>query len=334
MVVVIHVAPTIWTHADINTLACNFYDIACRSAVPLFFMMSGQLFLGKPQGPSIKRLYRSNVLKLVVVYAAWTLIYTFISLDYSAVGAEGWSAFAPQFVESMLNPHYHLWFLPVMIVVYLLIPALYALAHFEKGKYLLYSCIVFSGVSIIAAASGMIPSITNDFPGAFGRGVAWVLGYSGYFLWGYYLSTKDFSRARLWQVIVLLAAVIIATVICAQIIGVGNGSPRRYLYANLSLPVLLAAVLIYVLFIKLKPRFESRITQKASVRLSALSAASLAVYLIHPAIVEFLEQQFGSYVFVFTPWLSIPLFALGVFVVCLAAGLILKKLPFIKKWIV
>ena len=62
-VVTIHVCSPYWFNGDVssaNWLFLNLFESASRWAVPIFFMISGTLFLGSTQG--IKTILRKNVL--------------------------------------------------------------------------------------------------------------------------------------------------------------------------------------------------------------------------------------------------------------------------------
>lgn len=66
----------------------------------------------------------------------------------------------------------------------------------------------------------------------------------------------------------------------------------------------------------------------------AVSAASLAIYVLHPFVLEHTRAWLGFDALAFTPWLAVPVRALIVFIICLAVGLVLTRIPFVKKWIV
>lgn len=69
MVVMLHVSAFYWTKLSPESpewRALNFYDSLTRSSVPLFFMISGVFMLSKEQ--TIKRLYRKNILHLIIVF--------------------------------------------------------------------------------------------------------------------------------------------------------------------------------------------------------------------------------------------------------------------------
>lgn len=64
MVIILHVSADNWHTADVDSFewaVFNFYDTAVRSCVPLFFMISGKLFLGRTEIILISKLYKKNI---------------------------------------------------------------------------------------------------------------------------------------------------------------------------------------------------------------------------------------------------------------------------------
>jgi surface polysaccharide O-acyltransferase-like enzyme len=53
----------------------SIFDTATRFAVPVFVMISGALFLDSNKVLSTKKLYRKNILRLVIAFFFWSLIY-------------------------------------------------------------------------------------------------------------------------------------------------------------------------------------------------------------------------------------------------------------------
>lgn len=82
-------------------------------AVPLFVMISGAIFLNPKKNISIKNILKKYIPRLLFAYLFWLVVYALI--------APTWSV-----------PYYHLWFLPMLIGVYLLIPITRKIASDER----------------------------------------------------------------------------------------------------------------------------------------------------------------------------------------------------------
>lgn len=101
-----------------------------KSAVPLFFMISGVLFLRKQV--SLKKLYTKYIFRIVVVMFAWAVFYAvFDSIKY----AEEVKVTVRYFILRILSGHYHLWFLSAILGVYICLPFLQTLiSKMEKQQ--------------------------------------------------------------------------------------------------------------------------------------------------------------------------------------------------------
>ena len=87
---------------------CMTVDPFDRAAVPLFFMISGALFLNHSKSGRIWAFYRHNIPKLVVPLAAWSLIYYI----YNSV-RENTPLSAEHFFGLLFGPgvSFHMWFI-------------------------------------------------------------------------------------------------------------------------------------------------------------------------------------------------------------------------------
>lgn len=340
MVVLIHAAPANWADLNGTTIAYNTYDSIARAAVPIFFMVSGALFLARPGGISLKKLYTSNILKLFTIYLTWTLFYAVCNvLESEAFALQNWSEAWALFLQGILEPKFHLWFLPTMIILYMAMPALYAIVHYDNARYLPYCTLLFLALAIITHSTGLIPNMTSDIPEVLARASIRLLGYSGYFLLGYWLTTLKYERIHIWQLLLVLAVVIAISIVGAHLFAAETGgkpTPIRLFLANFSLPILLEAALLFMIFQKLGPSLNARAA--SSTRFTkgvlALSTASLAIYVLHPFFLEHTTAFLGFGALTFSPWLAVPLRALITFVCCALIGLVLNKIPFVKKWLV
>ena len=96
---------------------CMTVDPFDRAAVPLFFMISGALFLNHSKSGRIWAFYRHNIPKLVVPLAAWSLIYYI----YNSV-RENTPLSAEHFFGLLFGPgvSFHMWFIYSLLGLYLL----------------------------------------------------------------------------------------------------------------------------------------------------------------------------------------------------------------------
>lgn len=144
-VVVIHVAGYALEVMDpmtSNWMIRNFVVCAVRCAVPIFFMLSGTLFMDKEI--SIKILYEKYIFRIFVAWGFWSFLYAMI--DYIACRKNG-EASLGYFVSQFLKGHYHMWFLAALLTAYIFLPILQQLVNAcseEQIKYL--AVVILAGV--------------------------------------------------------------------------------------------------------------------------------------------------------------------------------------------
>lgn len=133
-----------------NPLTYPFYmalSVLCSIAIPIFFMISGALLLGKEE--SLRTLFRKRILRILAVI----LLFSFLQYAYKAV----WLGqpfdlldFLKRTVSSpMIIPY---WYLYSYLVYLLLLPFLRRLARAMRGKeyaYFMLLFLVFGGIKPI-----------------------------------------------------------------------------------------------------------------------------------------------------------------------------------------
>lgn len=210
-----------------------YYAVVCdglvRWCVPVFFMISGALFLMPSKIVMFKDVLSKYVLRLVVAYIFWCVVYCLIEVINGHT-----------LPDDLGVCFYHLWFLPMLMGIYLLIPLLRKLPT-DRGltQYLLIVWLVFSFVKILPVIpSHFVPLVTNDF-----------VGYVGYFILGYFLSTISFSKRRVFMICVLGVLGGLFTIIGTVVISKNRGNASEWFFRYLCPNIIIMAVAMFV-FIK------------------------------------------------------------------------------------
>ena len=81
-----------------------------------------------------------------------------------------------------------------MIGVYFMLPILFSLVKYKNGKYLLYMCILFFVFGILIPTLRLFQYHYTIIPDTLEKFSYELVGYSGYFLLGHYLSKLDFKK--------------------------------------------------------------------------------------------------------------------------------------------
>lgn len=104
------------------------------SATNLFVMISGIFFLSPERNVSISKIWSKNILKLSVAYILWCAIYALLRIYYLTPRQLSWNIF----FEEFMNREGHLWYIPMMLSIYVLVPLLRVFSCNAERKHYLY----------------------------------------------------------------------------------------------------------------------------------------------------------------------------------------------------
>lgn len=328
-VVMLHSAAQFWYTLDINSrewLVANSYNSVFRFGVPVFVMISGALFLDNEYELDIKRLYRHNILRLAVLFVIWSAIYgawdcRFVTLrELGIVGL----------LREMVYGKYHLWFLPMLIGIYMLLPILKEWLEHARMETLRYFLLLFFVVQICRETFAALTTM-GELEYILGLGkVDMVCSYIGYFLWGYYLSHVGVGD-KLRRVIYIGALpAALCNILLGNYLALKAGAPVAEIYDSYGIFTFVIVTAVYVFAVEHinKPTFDSR----AGRLIRELSADTLGVYLLHIGLLEGLEQ-IGLHNMLITNVIGIPLQAILCFAICIAAAALLRRIPVVGKYL-
>jgi surface polysaccharide O-acyltransferase-like enzyme len=298
----------------------NVYDSMVRSCVPLFFILSGYLLLGKQE--PIKEFFIKRINKILLPFIVWSCIYNiwahfFYNKDLSLNSFLG-MVFAPTF--------FHLWFFYVIIGLYLFIPVLrYVIQASPTNILYYYIALWFLAVSVIPFVEKVTHHISIiDFK--------MISGFVGYLVIGHLLGTVPINRRLFLQALALAFLCLLVTIFGTYFLMIRHhGEFDGYFYAYLSPNIVLFSSSS---FIVLRYWFEKlTISENQKKVITAVSSASLGIYLIHPMFLYALEKGwlgFSLNGFVTLPVYTIPLTAVIAFGLSLVVIYFLQKIPFIR----
>ena len=324
-VVFVHLAAQHWADVDVSSRAWFAFNLYCTTgkwSVPIFVMISGALFLGRDV--SISAILKKNVARIATVFLFWSGCYALIDLVFRHAPL---SVVLSQFITG----HYHLWFLYMIVGLYLLIPLLRPIVQNETlTRYFLLLAFVFT---FLLPQLALFTSFVSYEVSAIIHTVImysycfFPLGFTAYFIGGYYLSRRDFSRREEITLYCIGAAGLLVSVFAPVALSRAQGAPSDIFYTYNSLNVLCTSVPIFV-FAKQHLNFP-RMGEQAYALLRKMSKYSFGVYLVHPMVIELL-QHFGIDTFSCNAFFSVPLLAVFVFAVSTAISALLNAIPVIK----
>ncbi len=326
-VVVLHVSAQNWYVTDVDSLewqVFNFADSIVRWSVPVFVMISGALFLEREI--PIKRLYSKYILRLLIAFLFWSFVY---ALFVRGGLGKRFGAF--------LQGHYHMWFIPMIIGVYMCIPFIKSIVDDkDRTQYFLLLSLVF--VFIVPECITLIQDFLSEQMIKFANAISKVLsnmnlymiqGYTAYFILGYCFNRSDISKKHRIIIYLLGIAGAIFTIVMDSIVALKTHGACDHYYTNLNFNVLLETLAVFVLF-----KHGTYSHKKLNVFMKKLSDYSFGVYLVHPLILEQMNKILKINTLSFHPILSIFILSIVAFVISMMISAILHCVPGVNKTVV
>ena len=325
-VVVLHVSAQNWYTTDVNGFAWqtfNFYDSIVRWSVPVFVMISGCLFLNRDI--PLERIYHKYICRLAIAFFAWSIFYACFDSHNILT-----------FVVNVLRGKYHMWFIPMIIGLYMVLPIIKLIIQKQDiMKYFL--CLSFIFVFLLP----WISKIIHDFGGrdaimitdALNKSVQSmklqiVFGFTGYFILGYYLNSIEITRKNRIVIYILGFIGFALTVFLQSALALKIQNRHSNYYDVFSVNVLLSCIALFVWF-KYTEFFK-----QPSQMIEKLSCYSFGVYLVHVFVLEQLKIRFGLNTLLFNPVISVPVISISVYVISVIISAILHRIPIAKKYFV
>ena len=308
-------------------MALNIFNGTANIAVPIFVMISGALFLDPERRPDLPGLLKKNVLHIAVTFVFWSALYSLV--DY-------WQGVRMRDVAfNFISGHSHLWFLYMIAGLYLVIPLLRKITESRRlTVYFLVLWFVFSVLTTTAEAC--VSYFRSYFPHWIdviqeAANVNLVTGYVGYFVLGHFLHHRDFTKKERGILCGLGVVGAALTVLFTYMFSRKTSALDLSFYNTMSLGVLLEAAAVFVLFKYHTPQTGNLRLRKL---LETAAVCSFGVYLSHMLVIRIAPTLFPFSEVKIPLAFSIPLYALGIFLLSFLVTFILKKIPFINRYIV
>ncbi len=339
LVVMVHVSGIYFQTYKVNSLdwlISNIYNCLAIIGVPIFFMISGALLLNPSRELQIKKFLGHNVVSLLIFYFVTIFAYNVLYFCIS-VQDKNFASFKETVLLKTLCGNGtgvgHLWFLPTLISIYLLVPIIKQGLTEEKNC--IYFCTVFFAVSVLwnSVLFFQIPyyvifeSLKQVIP------FYLFSTYAGYFVSGHYLHAFVIPKIRKNPNIsgkglsVILGIVFIIGLCLTVITNAFFSMKKETAMTTTNTPFFFGHFLSSTaLFLGLGVLFyEKHISSKY---LSVLSELTLGIYLIHPAIITFLKEYLGYSLVWKYPVISIVLVTMLLFSVSLLLVLFIRLIRY------
>lgn len=324
MVVTIHVtAPAIQrSPGSANWWLALIWGVVARPAVPLFFMCSGALMLGR--NISLKRLYGHNLLRILIAMFCWGLAYNLIPVIKNLSLSSVWEAIKQTIV---LKHEFHFYYLHILILVYVFVPVTQVFIRAASRREMEYLLAVWFVVGIL------FPVLRSVWPFSLvytlaGNWYVMNMTYSaiGYGVLGCYLKRYG-DMLPLWLPWTAWAAGAAFTYFGTAALSVPGGTLSAICLEGMSPGPMLMAFGLMGLLIRKKtwpPRLQA-VTGRAA-------KASFCIYLVHVLVQRILEGVAGQATILSI--VTIPALTLAIVIISWGVYEVLNLIPIVKKWLI
>ena len=292
LIVVQHSISASYTMLSIESIEwkiINFVFMLSRMGVPIFFMCSGIGMLAREH--SIKEIWHRNIFSLIKVYAAWMAVFGIRDVILIWILGENANlrVMVNAFFKCILFGQYHTWFIFTLLGLYAVTPLLYLIV--QKRVYLSYFLILSIIFTILLPILPVIAgeSVNRLLTVIDSINMHFVVGYSLYFLAGYYITAYMNHNWEKYAGLVFIFSAFLAFVLSVSMSS-GTGQANQQVYDLFSPCAFLINTSLMVLFRKYigdenKAGFFNRA--------AALQKYGIAVYLMHVVFVEMWTKNPG-----------------------------------------
>lgn len=317
-VILLHTSSSPFKIWSDNWTQFNIIMSATRWCVPVLFMLSGALLIGKNE--PIILFFKKRIFKIIIPLIFWSYIYilfarNFYQLDPAHANP---NVFFEPWLLLKYSAYFHLWFLYAIIGVYLMIPLLRIISYNEAVvQYsLLLWFIWFSAIPFLQSFDIIKGNLFFIFK------LDVIPLWSGFALLGYFLQKNECKIKISYAIIVFLIG-LISTIYLTYFVS-SNGIPKETYQAYFMPNILMMSCGIYIILMKIKTTPTS---------ISKISKYSFGIYLCHMLIMPLIWKikyfnniYLAESNFIFTVMSSILTFTLSLILV-----FILSKIPLLRR---
>lgn len=298
-------------------LTATAFASVARICVPLFFLLTGYLLLR----PDISAFpfWRRRLRKLSVPWLFWSLVFIAYRCLHHKNQISGLSALRLLLADEV---YYHLWFFYVMFGICLAIPFLAPLLKTSCQRLFLTACLFWCITVVILPTTGRWLSNHTGANCQIAIDVPVLTGFIGFPMLGVLLGKVDLSPGRIRLAIILMCGSICATFSLTvwQCLRSEKAVETFFSYSDPAVVIASCAAFYLCRCIKATRAHEvSRI----------FAPLTLGVYLIHPLVLESVEQfVYGRFT---NSLYGIPILSCVVMLTSLLIVWILKLTPVLRQ---
>ncbi|MBQ7105854.1 MAG: acyltransferase family protein [Bacilli bacterium] len=336
-VVLIHVVGDFVISTDVKSYSFAIHvllDSLARFCVPVFFMISGVLFLNESKKINYKSLYKKNILRLLISLIVFSILYlcldTFFNNNYT-ITFQGLKQSINSFASG--NIYSHLWFLYTIIGLYILTPLIKILANNLTQKKDIYYFLIIMFIFV-----GVLPTLSKfhffkyfKFLNNFNLG--FIGSYIGYYILGYLLDKYKMSKKEYKTIKILGFLSVIFIYIATMFFSLRYQKVFLEFFEYQSFPVMLYSIFIFTI-IKNKTN-QKQIKDNTKNKILKFSSLTFGIYLIHKLFIYLFITYNHTFIYellTIYPFTISILFTILILLLSTVYSIIISKIPILNKY--
>lgn len=326
-VVLLHISMTVidrfeFDHiGNTNFIILDICQLMARFAVPCFIMITGALLLNPNKEMSKEKIFK-YIIRIAIVLITFGTFYAFLEIFFEKKTINLEIIFTSILNVLQGKSWAHMWYLYTLIGLYILTPILRIVVNKLNESELFNVILVFL---IGAIGINTINHLLNLEIENYMLVNIWIL----YYLVGYYMTLENnkLSFKRINNYFIIITA--LGFMIILDIFNIVNYQENlKWIVNGDNIFVFLYSI---GMFGCIKEKFNKDIKQNKFIEI--LSKYSFSIYILHPFWINLLYKVFNITPLNFPIFVGILIMFILIFILTLISSIILKKIPFIKKYI-
>lgn len=291
----------------------TWWDTLFRWPVLIFIMITGALFL--PRKTSMRQVLTRYVPRMAVCFLLWSTIYNLYAGELT--------------LQTLVSGYFHLWYLPYLCGVYLMLPFLQKIAEDDRlaDQLMVIGFIISIAVPWVANLGAfLLPESTPVL-----RQLEAMLNYTFFFdhvptlLLGHRLHKTELSpkQRRILYILGLLCVILAGS---GTVWASNRANIQNTVFFDFGTPHIVCTAAALFVFAKYNLHKLPRLVQW-------LAGLSFGIYLIHAMVIELLADR-GIHVLTCNPVWFVPVLTAAIIAISAVAAFLLSKLPVIGKYLV
>ena len=321
-VVLIHVISEFYYSVDItsnNFKIMVILESFIRYVIPIYYMISGAIFLNEDFNLDNKKLFKKYILNLFLIYLFWNSSYTFLNELINNNIPFSINLLLRSIHNTILgHAVFQFDFLLTILAFYISLPILRLITKRKNKKEIEYLLL------ILFIFNGLLP-LLNVYMGI---SIGYYIFFTSvliFFILGYYLNTFEIKKNINKYIYIASIICVILTIILTINDSIKNGFPSELFFYYYSWNILIPSIGIF-LFFKNKYKNTTKEVNKT------LTTTYFGIYLIHGFSLG-VAKVIGIDTLAIPFILKIILMTIFVYELSFIASFIISKIPYIKKLI-